>query len=221
MSISARLTLLPGLVLAALALGALPSTSEAQFGKRLKDAVKRTAEDKAIQKATTEESKTIDGAMEGGGDAKPDTAAAGEAAPSTPTTAGAAATTNAPTPAASSAAPSDAAAPPKKAGEGAFVNFDFVPGDRVLFLEDYASDNVGDFPRRLEFAEGNAEIAEWEGGRWLRVSKTAKFSVVLPQALPERFTVEFDYVTSHKASRVADHGQHQRREGQLGEPGRV
>ena len=183
MSISARLTLLPGLVLAALALGALPSTSEAQFGKRLKDAVKRTAEDKAIQKATTEESKTIDGAMEGGGDAKPDTAAA-----------------NTPAPAASSAAPSDAAAPPKKAGEGAFVNFDFVPGDRVLFLEDYASDNVGDFPRRLEFAEGNAEIAEWEGGRWLRVSKTAKFSVVLPQALPDRFTVEFDYVTSDKAS---------------------
>ncbi len=62
MSIRLRLTLLPGLVLAALALGALPSTSEAQFGKRLKDAVKRTAEDKAIQKATPEESRAIDGA---------------------------------------------------------------------------------------------------------------------------------------------------------------
>ena len=47
-----RLTLLPGLVLAVLALGALPSTSHAQFGKRLKDAVKRSAEDKAIQTAT-------------------------------------------------------------------------------------------------------------------------------------------------------------------------
>jgi hypothetical protein len=56
MSIRVRLTLLPRLVLAALALGALPSTSEAQFGKRLKDAVKRTAEDKAIQKARPVES---------------------------------------------------------------------------------------------------------------------------------------------------------------------
>ncbi|MBA3894800.1 MAG: hypothetical protein H0X69_14130 [Gemmatimonadales bacterium] len=70
MSIHVRLTLLPGLVLAALALGALPNTSEAQFGKRLKDAVKRTAEDKAIQKATDEESKAIDDALEGGGGAK-------------------------------------------------------------------------------------------------------------------------------------------------------
>ena len=59
MSIHVRLTLLPGLAVAALALGALPSTSEAQFGKRLKDAVKRTAEDKAIQK-TTENGKQSD-----------------------------------------------------------------------------------------------------------------------------------------------------------------
>jgi hypothetical protein len=44
--------------------GAMPA--EAQFGRRLKDAVKRTAEDKAIQKATTEESKAIDKATEGG-----------------------------------------------------------------------------------------------------------------------------------------------------------
>jgi hypothetical protein len=42
--------------------GAMPA--EAQFGKRLKDAVKRTAEDKAIQKATTEESKAINKATE-------------------------------------------------------------------------------------------------------------------------------------------------------------
>ncbi len=183
MSIRARLTLFSGLMLAALALGALPSTSEAQFGKRLKDAVKRTAEDKAIQKATTEESKAIDGTMEGGGEAKPDTAAAPAAA--------AAATT---------AATTAASAPPKTAGEGAFVNFDFVPGERVVFYDDYAGDNVGDFPRRFEFAEGNAEIADWESAKWLRVSKSTKFSIVLPEVLPDRFTVEFDYVSNNKAS---------------------
>jgi OmpA-OmpF porin, OOP family len=178
MSIRVRLKLLPGLVLAALALGALPSTSEAQFGKRLKDAVKRTAEDKAIQKATAEESNAIDDAIEGGGEAKPDSAPAG-----------------------GTAEPAATGGPaPKNAGEGAFVNFDFVPGDRVLFYDDYSADNVGDFPRRLEFAEGNAEIAEWEGGKWLRVSKAAKFAVVLPENLPDRFTIEFDYITNDKAS---------------------
>ena len=188
MSIPVRLTLLPGLLLAALALGALPSSSEAQFGKRLKDAVKRTAEDKAIQKATTEESKAIDDALEGGGETNSDSASPGAAQPAG-TEAGAA-----------TGAAAGEAAPPKKAGEGAFVNFDFVPGDRVLFYDDYSADNVGDFPRRLEFAEGNAEIAEWEGGKWLRVSKAAKFAVVLPENLPDRFTVEFDFVTNDKAS---------------------
>ena len=195
MSIRLRLSLLPGLVLAALALGALPSTSEAQFGKRLKDAVKRTAEDKAIQKATTEESKAIDDALEGGGGAEADTAPAGGTAQPAASEAGAGT--------GAAAAPGTAAteaAPPKKAGEGAFVNFDFVPGDRVLFYDDYTADNVGDFPRRIEFQEGNAEIADWEAGKWLRVSKSAKFAVVLPETLPDRFTVEFDYVTNHKAS---------------------
>ena len=78
------------------------------------------------------------------------------------------------------------------------MSFDFVPGDRVLFYDDYSADNVGDFPRRFEFAEGNAEIAEWEGGKWLRVS--SQFAVALPENLPDRFPVEFDYVTNDKAS---------------------
>ena len=193
MSIRVRLTLLPGLLLAAFALGALPSTSEAQFGKRLKDAVKRTAEDKAIQKATTEESKAMDGALEGSGEATEAPAEAGAAQPSAAAPAAASSADSEPSPGAAPVAP-------KTAGEGAFVNFDFVPGDRVLFYDDYSGDNVGDFPRRLEFAEGNAEIAEWEGSRWLRVSKSAKFAIVLPATLPDRFTLEFDYVTNDRAS---------------------
>src|ERR671916_2688827 len=61
-------------------LSAVSTTSaEAQFGKRLKDAVKRTAEDKAIQKATEEESKAIDSAMNGGNE--PARPAATETAP--------------------------------------------------------------------------------------------------------------------------------------------
>jgi OOP family OmpA-OmpF porin len=181
-----RLSVISTLLLAGLAVGGLPSIADAQFGKRLKDAVKRTAEDKAIQKATEKESQAIDGAIEGGGEAP---------APSTGASAAAEET---------AAAPESGAAPgvePKKAGEGAFVNFDFVPGDRVLFYDDYASDDVGDFPRRFEFEEGNAEVAEWEGSRWLRVSQATKFAIVLPETLPERFTVEFDFGTNDKASR--------------------
>ena len=61
MSIRRPLTLLPAL-LAAAALAAAPRTAEAQFGRRLKDAIEHTAEDKAIQKTTETENKAIDSA---------------------------------------------------------------------------------------------------------------------------------------------------------------
>src|SRR3712207_134284 len=68
---------LPFAALTGVVLVSNPSSAEAQFGRRLKDAVKRTAEDKAITKATEEESKTIDKATAGGGDsASGDTATA-------------------------------------------------------------------------------------------------------------------------------------------------
>lgn len=77
-------------------------------------------------------------------------------------------------------------------GEGAWANYDFVPGERVLFAEDFADERVGNFPRRLELLDGNMEVVEWQGRRWLRVTGAGAFRVPLPEVLPERFTVEFD-----------------------------
>jgi OmpA-OmpF porin, OOP family len=90
-------------------------------------------------------------------------------------------------------APASAGQPSGRVGEGAWVNYDFTPGTRPLFVDDFTRDNVGDFPRRLEFGDGNMEVAEWQGARLLRVtSYPGKFSVTLPEQLPERFTIEFD-----------------------------
>jgi outer membrane protein OmpA-like peptidoglycan-associated protein len=77
-----------------------------------------------------------------------------------------------------------------KPGEGAWANYDFKPGDRVIFAEDFTSDEVGDFPRRMEFKSGALEIVAWNGGRWLR--GLGAFYIPLPETLPERFTIEFD-----------------------------
>lgn len=81
-------------------------------------------------------------------------------------------------------------------GTGVWVNYDFVPGTRPLFVDDFMKDNVGDFPRRLEFVDGNMEIAEWRGARFLRVTASpGRLAIVLPEQLPDRFTVEFDAAT--------------------------
>jgi outer membrane protein OmpA-like peptidoglycan-associated protein len=85
-----------------------------------------------------------------------------------------------------------------KPGEGAWVNYDFVPGSRALYVDDFTKDNVGDFPRRLEFVEGNMEVAEWQGARYLRVTSwPGKFAIPLNEPLPERFTLEFDVTPPH------------------------
>jgi len=91
---------------------------------------------------------------------------------------------------------SDASAPATaEPGKGAWLNYDFVPGDRVIFFDDFATEQVGNFPRRLEFEEGNMEVAEWNKVRWLRSSTASKFSIILPEELPQKFTIEFDMYT--------------------------
>lgn len=93
------------------------------------------------------------------------------------------------------AASGKAAAP----GEGVWANYDFVPGDKVLFHEDYTADRVGDFPRRMELVKGNWEIVEWEGRRLLRNTgpRSSALRIPLPNELPERFTVELDVYLTH------------------------
>lgn len=80
-----------------------------------------------------------------------------------------------------------------KPGEGVWLNYDFVPGNRVLFFDDFTGDEVGNFPHRLELREGNMEVADWKGSRWLRASTSGTMLLPLADVLPERFTLEFDY----------------------------
>ena len=83
--------------------------------------------------------------------------------------------------------------------EGANANYDFVPGERVLFYEDYSNDRVGNFPQRLEFVRGNWEIVEWQGRRLLRNTgpRHSALRIPLPETLPERFTIETEAYFPH------------------------
>ncbi|HET6778284.1 MAG TPA: OmpA family protein [Gemmatimonadales bacterium] len=175
------------------------STAEAQFGRRLKDAVKKTAEDKAIEKATEEEGKAIDSALNGGNEpARPAATETtpGEKAPEAP---------------AGGAAPTAATAT-DSAGEGAatspatkkvWANYDFVPGQRILFYSAFTEDQVGNFPQRLEFKTGTLEIVEFEGGkRALKASSASEFFIPLPTVLPDKYTIELDII-GRKTQRTA------------------
>jgi OOP family OmpA-OmpF porin len=185
---SVPLTALASLLL--LLAGAV-SPAEAQFGKKLKNALKQNAEDKAVQAAVGEQNKAIDAATTSAPDSAAGAAAAPAASAAPAATAATSATATTPAPATPGApgGKSDALKP----GEGAWANYDFKPGDRALYVDDFTGDEVGDFPKRMEFKAGALEIVEWQGSRYLRASQDSRFYVNLPEVLPERFTMEFDY----------------------------
>jgi outer membrane protein OmpA-like peptidoglycan-associated protein len=104
------------------------------------------------------------------------------------------------------AASAGAEADQLKPGEGAWANYDFKPGDRVLFADDFMKDEVGDFPRRFELVSGTMETVEWKGSRWLRLTTTSKFNVPISEVLPERYTMEFDFAVPAGEMWIYPHG---------------
>lgn len=80
-----------------------------------------------------------------------------------------------------------------KPGEGAWANYDFKPGERIVFADDFTKDEIGDFPRSMEFVMGSMETVLWQGSRWLRLTTHSQFIIPLPETLPTRYTMEFDF----------------------------
>ena len=169
------------LLAAAFALAAAPATSEAQgLGDRLKRRAAEAAKRKVEERTERRAGQATDAALD-----KAECAVPGVKCENDATNGGSAGGANG-----SSATPAAASAKP---GEGAWRNYDFVPGNRLIFTEDFTKDNVGDFPKRFRFKSGNVEIVEWNGARYLSTNEWSEFSIPLPETLPERFTMEFDY----------------------------
>jgi len=80
------------------------------------------------------------------------------------------------------------------------ANYNFTPGERVLFSETFASSNAGDFPRSLHYLSGTMEVVAVQGRKMLRASGGGVFQIQLPERLPERFTLQFDVQKSSSAN---------------------
>lgn len=74
------------------------------------------------------------------------------------------------------------------------ANYDFVPGQRTLYFNDFTDEQVGNFPRRLGFKSGSMEVVELDGQRALKASTASGFVITLPEVLPEKFTIELDVI---------------------------
>ncbi len=86
--------------------------------------------------------------------------------------------------------------------------FDFVPGDEILFFDDYSNDFIGDFPSKWN-TNGSGEVVTFndDSQRWLQIlSGFGIYYMPLDVELPEEYTIEFDlygYGLDNKTSSTA------------------
>jgi outer membrane protein OmpA-like peptidoglycan-associated protein len=74
--------------------------------------------------------------------------------------------------------------------------YDFVPGEKVIFFDDFASEAVGDFPVAWN-TTGSGEVVTTTlaEGRWFKITNPRGITTLAdPIKLPENYTIEFDVI---------------------------
>jgi OmpA-OmpF porin, OOP family len=88
----------------------------------------------------------------------------------------------------------------KSASEGqsldAYQNYDFVPGENIVFEDDFAGDELGEFPSHWSLVDGQATLNVVDDKRALLISSNGTYVKPLiknPTYLTDTFTIEFDH----------------------------
>lgn len=89
-----------------------------------------------------------------------------------------------------------------------YSKFDFVPGDKVIFFDDFSQDFIGDFPSKWN-TNASGEVVKFNKveGNWFEFKPGYNlFYIPDVTSLPEDYTIEFDILTqglSKQTSSVA------------------
>ncbi|WP_273567969.1 OmpA family protein [Maribacter halichondriae] len=78
-----------------------------------------------------------------------------------------------------------------------YSKFDFVPGDKLLFFDDFANDFVGDFPSKWN-TNGSGEVVTLNDSKdkWFEILPGYTTFYIPYVDLPEEYTLEFDILSS-------------------------
>jgi len=77
-----------------------------------------------------------------------------------------------------------------------YSKFDFVPGEQVIYFEDFGQVAIGDFPAKWNTdASGEIVIITNISGKWLKPSNEGKYKPeIKTTGFPDNFTIEFDAI---------------------------
>jgi OOP family OmpA-OmpF porin len=95
------------------------------------------------------------------------------------------------------------------AQEGNKINskYDFIPGEKVIFFDDFTSESVGDFPVQWN-TNGSGEIvtANDYDGRWFQFTKTGYYIPDAKEDFTDNYTIEFEIVAINSANMETIYG---------------
>ncbi len=76
-----------------------------------------------------------------------------------------------------------------------YSKFDFIPGERIIFFDDFSQDAVGDFPSKWD-TDGSGEVVTTNlyPGKWFKIINNGNYVPDIKSPLPENFTIEFDVI---------------------------
>ena len=80
-----------------------------------------------------------------------------------------------------------------------FSKFDFVPGEKIIYTEDFAQDAIGELPLNWN-STGKGEVVSLEKhqGKWLKMFQNTTYLSGNNKVFDKNFTVEFDLLLPFK-----------------------
>jgi OmpA-OmpF porin, OOP family len=100
---------------------------------------------------------------------------------------------------------SDNTTPQEETKFSSSTQYDFVPGDHVIFFDDFSQDAVGDFPALWTTnSAGEINTINIAPGNWFNLNSTdGNYFYLNDIEFPKNFIIEFDIVPKTKGGRIA------------------
>ncbi|MHA4846924.1 OmpA family protein [Flavitalea antarctica] len=95
-------------------------------------------------------------------------------------------------------APSSAKSETKATSFKVYSKFDFIPGERIVYAEDFSQDEIGELPLNWSTNKrGETVTLESHRGKWMQLFSGSRYASPALQKLPDNFTVEMDVMLQY------------------------
>lgn len=88
-----------------------------------------------------------------------------------------------------------------------FSKYDFIPGEKTLYFEDFSGDNVGEFPANWETnTSGEVVTTNLFPGKWFKLKVDGAFQLIPNITLPDNYTIEMDVLSTLEDAGCTEYG---------------